>query len=334
MSLPRVLICGDIVWAHDEVKEMLGPIAEVVRMDSPNREHFFQHLNSTYANIVGIYRHNTSADRIGIFDAELVNTLPKTVAWIAHNGAGYDQIDIAACKARGIHVSNTPGAVDDATATVALYLIISTTRQFSKAERNVRAGNWKNGLQPAHDPSSLTLGILGYGGIGGRLAELAHAFPMRVIYHNRKPSPNAPSWAKYYANLHDMLKETDVLSVHIPLRAETVDFVGEKEIRSLKKGAIIVNTARGKVIDEAAMIAALKDGHLSAAGLDVYPDEPNITPELFDFPQVTLLPHLGTETQESQKRMEIRALQNLKDFFLEGKGKDIIPECRDMLAKF
>jgi glyoxylate reductase len=154
--------------------------------------------------------------------------------------------------------------VDDATATVALYLLISTTRQFSKAERNVRSGKWKTGLQPAHDPSSLTLGILGYGGIGGRFAELAHAFPMRILYHSRKPSPSAPSWAKYYGDLHEMLKETDVLSVHVPLKAETVGLVGEKEIRALKKGAIIINTARGKVIDEQSMIKALKDGHVSS----------------------------------------------------------------------
>ncbi|KDQ20001.1 hypothetical protein BOTBODRAFT_125531 [Botryobasidium botryosum FD-172 SS1] len=330
MALPKVLICGDIVWAHEDVKTLLGPLAEVILMDSPSREHFFQNVaeGGKYANIVAIYRHNTSADRIGIFDAELVKVLPGTLKWIAHNGAGYDQIDIAACKARGIIVSNTPGAVDDATATTALYLLVSAVRQYSIAERNVRSGKWKQGLAPAHDPSALTLGVLGLGGIGTRLAHLAHAFPMRVIYHSRNPNPDAPAWAEYFADREAMLRETDVLSIHVPLKKETEGLVGEKEIRALKRGSVIVNTARGKVIDEEALIRALKDGHLYGAGLDVYPNEPEVNPELFTFSNVTLLPHMGTETRESQHKMEVRALQNVQDYLTNGAGKDVVPEMK------
>ena len=166
----------------------------------------------------------------------------------------------------GIKVSNTPGAVDDATATTALYLIISTLRQYSRAERNLRNGAWKSGLNSgrAFDVTGKTLAILGMGGIGTRIAELARAFPMRVIYHNRRPADGAPSWAEYYSKeqLGAFLKEADVLAVSIPLRQETEGFVGEEMIRGLKKGAIIVNTARGKVIDEDAMIRALEDGHV------------------------------------------------------------------------
>lgn len=330
MSRPKVLICGDIVWAHDETKELLGEHADIVLMDSPSREDFYKRLGTDYAGTVGIYRHNTSADRIGIFDAELVNKLPSTVKWIAHNGAGYDQIDVHACKTRGIIVSNTPGAVDDATATTALYLVISAVRQFSIAERNVRSGKWKSGLVPARDPSVLTLAIFGMGGIGFRLAELARAFPMRILYHSRNPRPDTPAWAEYFPRerLAEMLAQTDVLSVHAPLKKETEGLIGEKEIRALKKGAYIVNTARGKVIDEAALIRAIKDGHLAGAGLDVFPDEPNVNPELLDLPTVTLLPHMGTETRDSQRKMEVRALQNLKDFFTSGGGKDVVPELK------
>lgn len=165
----------------------------------------------------------------------------------------------------GITVSNTPGAVDDGTATTALYLIISALRQFSRAEKNLHAGSWKQGLAPAHDPSSRTLGILGLGGIGLRTAELCRGFPMRVVYHSRSPAANAPAWAEYYASMEEFLKETDVLSIHVPLKEETVGLVGEKEIRTLKKGSVVVNTARGKVIDEEALIRALKDGHVSCA---------------------------------------------------------------------
>ena len=162
----------------------------------------------------------------------------------------------------GIIVSNTPGAVDEGTATTALYLIVSSLRQFAHAEKNLTAGNWKEGLPPAHDPSSRTLGILGFGGIGRRTAELARGFPMPVVYHSRRRAANEPEWAKYYEDFAEFLKATDVLSIHVPLNDETVGLIGEKEIRTLKKGSVIVNTARGKVLDEDALIRALTDGHV------------------------------------------------------------------------
>ena len=253
-------------------------------MDSPSRSDFYNNLgpNGKYSNIVGIYRENSSSSRIGIFDAELISKLPNTTKWIAHNGAGYDQIDVFACKDRGsftlscysyfnfycrgsvgIRVSNTPGAVDTGTATTALYLLISALRQFSIAERTIRSGKWRSGILPAHDSPAKTLGILGMGGIGQRFGEMAHALPMKKIYyHNRKPKADAPAWAEYVADLDEFLGKSDVLSVHCPLNAQTVGLIGEKEIAKLKKGSIVINTARGKVIDEAALIAALKSGHV------------------------------------------------------------------------
>ncbi|KAI0759996.1 D-isomer specific 2-hydroxyacid dehydrogenase [Trametes elegans] len=332
--MTRVLICGDLVWAHRECEDLFQGLAEVIRMDSPNRSDFFANLQpgGKYDGIVGIYRHNISADQIGIFDKELVSKLPSSVKWIAHNGAGYDQIDISACKERGIFVSNTPGAVDDATATTALYLLISALRLFAHAEQDLRTGKWKSSHRAgaAHDLTGRTLAILGLGGIGLRLAELAHAFPMRVVYHNRHPAPHAPAWAEYFPaeRLDEMLAGADALSVHVPLKKETEGLVGEDMIRKLKKGAVIVNTARGKVIDEDALIRALEDGHLGGVGLDVYPNEPEVNPRLLQFPNATLLPHMGTETSDSQKKMEIRALTNLHDFLTKGAGGDLVPEYR------
>jgi lactate dehydrogenase-like 2-hydroxyacid dehydrogenase len=328
----RIMICGDIVWAHDEVKVLFSDIAQVIRMDSSTRADFIDELkpNGKYAGIVGVYRHNSSADRIGVFDKETIRALPPSVKWIAHNGAGYDQIDIEECKRKGISVSNTPGAVDDATATTALYLLISTLRQYSLAERSLRALTWKppTTARYSHDPTGRTLAILGLGGIGLRLAELAHAFPMRIVYHSRHQVAHAPAWCEYFEDVVEMLGQADVLSLHVPLRSDTEGLVGEKWIRALKKGAIIINTARGKVIDEQAMIRALEDEHLSSVGLDVYPDEPKINPRLLEFPRITLLPHMGTENQDSQRKMEVRALTNLRDFLTKGKGQDLVPELR------
>jgi len=334
---PRILICGNLVWAHEEARQFFDGLADLVVMDSPNRADFLVGLKSggKYDQIAGIYRHNTSADRIGVFDEEIIDALAETgtVKWIAHNGAGYDQIDVLRCANKGISVSNTPGAVDDATATTALYLVISCLRNYAWAEQSLRQGTFKSGLDPgrAHDVTGRTLGILGLGGIGLRLAHLVHAFPMRVVYYSRNKSANAPEWCEYIDSLEGLCRESDVLSLHVPLRNETVHLVGEKEIRTMKKGSIIVNTARGKVIDEEAMIRALEDGHLSSVGLDVYPNEPLVNPRLLEFPQNVLLPHMGTENQDSQRHMEVRALTNLRDFLRDGQGNDLIPELRSKL---
>lgn len=167
----------------------------------------------------------------------------------------------------GIIVSNTPVAVDDGTATTALYLMISAFRHFSQAERSLRVARWKSDVSPsfAHDVTGKTLAILGLGGIGFRLAELAHAFPMRIIYHSRHKVLGAPDWCEYFEQerLDEFLGLADVLSVHVPLGPVTEGLVNGEMIRKLKKGAILVNTARGKVVDESALIKALEDGHVS-----------------------------------------------------------------------
>ena len=200
--------------------------------------------------------------------------------WIAHNGAGYDSIDIHACKARGIisatsiiahltwkldiYVSNTPSVVNDATATTALYLLIATLRKFTFAEYSLRQLKWKpDGISnDSRDPTGKTLAILGLGGIGMRVATFANTLSMCITYHSRHENPDAPAYCKYFEDVEEMLRQADVLSIHVPLGPETVGLVSERWIRLLKPGAVIINTARGRIIDEKAMISALEDGHV------------------------------------------------------------------------
>jgi len=244
-------------------------------------------------------------------------------------GVGYDMVDIEACNAKGIAVSNTPDVTIDATATTAFFLMISTLRQFTRLEHDVRAGLWRENAQSddMHDVTGRTLAILGMGSIGRRLAELARAFPMRIVYHNRRKVEDAPEWCEYFGSerLDEMLSIADVLSVHIPLSKATEGMIGREQIRKMKKGSVIINTARGPVIDEEALLDALEDGHLGGAGLDVYKDEPYINPRFLALSNVTMLPHVGTATVETAKNVELRVMTNLRDFLQDGKGRDQVP---------
>ncbi|KAK7691725.1 hypothetical protein QCA50_005125 [Cerrena zonata] len=325
---------GDIEYAVDESEEMFRDIAEIIHSPAGlSRADFFDACKpgGKYDGIQAIYRRDHTT--LGLCDRDLIEGLPTSVKWIAQMSAGYDQIDISACKKKGVYVSNTPGAVDEATATTALYLMISALRRFPQAERHARDGQWRVGhdVNTSHDLSGCTIGILGLGGIGMKLAEYAHVFPMRVLYHSRRKVEDAPEWCEYFEKerLEEMLGMADVLSIHIPLTKGNENYVDEKMIRALKKGAIIVNTARGGVMDDEALIGALTDGHLNGAGLDVFPEEPRINPRLIELPNVAILPHIGTGTYDTLKKMEIVALENIRDFLLTGIGKTVVPEMRD-----
>lgn len=162
-------------------------------------------------------------------------------------------------------MSNTPSAVDEATATTALYLLLATVRNFNWAERHLRQGGFSPipAIEAAsHDLYGLSIGILGLGGIGLRFVDMLQPLGMSVYYHNRRPAPQAPASVTYCQSLKYMLGKVDVLSVHMPLNAKTVGFIGEEELKSMKRGSIVINTARGKVIDEEALIRALQDGQV------------------------------------------------------------------------
>ena len=201
----------------------------------------------------------------------------------------------------GILVSNTPKAVDGATADVAMFLLLGALRRAWQPLSSLREGRWRGHSGLGHDPQDRTLGILGMGGIGTALAVRAAAFGMKIQYHNRHPVPEDcnPTRAAY-VSFDELLRSSDVISVHLPLTESTRHTLDREQFQKMKDGVILVNTARGPVINEAALVDALESGKLFSAGLDVYEEEPKIHPKLVENDKVVLLPHIGTATFETQ----------------------------------
>lgn len=252
-------------------------------------------------------------------NAELVAALPDRVKIIATFSVGYEHIDVAACKARGIVVGNTPDVLTDATADIALLLMLGAARGAHTGERTVREAKWgawaPTGML-GHHMTGKRLGIYGMGRIGQAVAKRARAFDMEIHYHNRsRLSPDGEQGARFYARAEDMLPYCDFLSINAPATAETTGFLNAERIKLLPDGAIVVNTARGPLVDDAALIAALKSGKLAAAGLDVYTGEPDINPGYRSLDNAFLLPHLGSATTETRNAMGFKALDNLDAFF-------------------
>ena len=241
---------------------------------------------------------------------------------LANFGAGTDHIDLDAARRAGIAVTNTPGALTDATADLAMALILMVTRRLGEGERELRAGNWI-GWHPTHllgtSLQGKTLGIVGFGRIGQATARRAAlGFGMKVVYARRKAlkALEALSGGEVTPlELDELMRVSDVVSLHTPATAETKGMIDARRIGLMKRGSYLINTARGNVLDEAALIAALKDGPLAGAGLDVYPKEPAITPELLTLPNVVALPHLGSATLETRAAMGMRAVENLRACF-------------------
>lgn len=241
---------------------------------------------------------------------------------LANFGAGTDHIDLAAANAGGLAVTNTPGALTDATADLAMALILMVTRRLGEGERELRAGKW-TGWHPTHllgtSLQGKTLGIIGFGRIGQAVARRAAlGFGMQVVYASRQARKAREALQELNAvemELDQLMQVSDVVSLHTPATAETRGMIDARRIAQMKRGSYLINTARGSVVDEPALIDALKRGHLAGAGLDVYPREPEITPELLTLPNVVALPHLGSATLETRTAMGMRAVANLEAHF-------------------
>ena len=243
-------------------------------------------------------------------DEHVLGLLPS-LRLVANFSVGYDRIDVAACAARGVAVTNTPGVVDAATADLAMALMLATRRRLVEGDRHVRAGGWTTpwfaGLFLGHDVGGATLGIVGLGRIGSAVARRARGFDMRVLYTQRH---EVETDLAQYRELDALLGEADVVSLHVPLSAETTGLIDARRLALLHDGATLVNTARGAIIDEDALVAELVSGRISA-GLDVYAHEPQVPEELWSLPNVVLAPHLGSATIETRSAMARIVVDNV-----------------------
>ena len=250
-------------------------------------------------------------DRI---DEELLARCPRLKV-VANIAVGYNNIDLAACTARGVMVTNTPGVLDDSTADLAFTLMLATARRLTEAEAYVRAGCWQGwhlkqllGVDVHH----ATLGIIGMGRIGQVIAKRALGFEMRVIYHNR--TRLAPAIEQRlnatWVTRDELLAQADFVVLQMPYSPQTHHLIGEAELKKMKPGAILINSTRGGVVDDAALIRALKSGTIRAAGLDVFEGEPKLNPGFLELKNVVLAPHVGSSTQATRRAMAMTAAQN------------------------
>ncbi|MEX1147102.1 MAG: D-glycerate dehydrogenase [Sphingomonadales bacterium] len=252
-------------------------------------------------------------------NADVIARLPDSVAVIACHAVGYDNVDLDAARARGIVVTNTPEVLCAATAEVAILLMLGAARRASEGDRLIRAGEWKRWSVDFMVGTEITgqrLGIIGMGDIGKLVARRARGFDMDIHYHNRKPLPaDKAEGATYHDSIESLLGVSDVLSINCPLTPATHHLLNEERIALLPRGAIVVNTARGSIIDDAALIDALRSGQVAAAGLDVFEGEPTVNPDYLALPNTFLLPHIGSATVTTRTAMGLRAIDNLDAFF-------------------
>jgi glyoxylate reductase len=246
-------------------------------------------------------------------DAATLDLLPD-LKLVANYGVGYDGIDVAACQARGVAVTNTPGVLDAATADLTFALILTVRRRVVEGGRYVREGTWGSGwAEPfllGDEVSGATLGIVGLGRIGQAVARRARGFEMRVLYAQRHESEAAADLGAERRELDELLGEADIVTLHVPLTGETRALIDARRLALLRDGACLVNTSRGAIVEEPALVAELVAGRIRA-GLDVYADEPNVPEELLELPNAVLTPHIGSATGGTREAMTRVLVDNI-----------------------
>jgi len=258
-------------------------------------------------------------------DENVINKLSNKVKIISNFAVGFGNIDIDAARKRNIVVTNTPDVLTDATAEIAMLLILAASRRATEGIKKAREKNWKWSADflIGKQLSGSRLGILGMGRIGRAVAKRARAFGMEIHYHNRKKlSPDLELKATYHQNVRSLFSVSDILSINCPSTKQTKDIINKESLEYFPKDAIIVNSARGDMIEDDAMIKALKDKKIYALGLDVYKGEPQINAGYLNLPNVFLLPHLGSATKKTRTDMADLAIDNIKEYFDTGNCKN------------
>jgi len=303
---PKVLVTREV---FDETLDYLAPHCEVDanQQDVPLAPAV---LAQRLADKDGVMCALT--DRI---DAALIAAAPR-LRVVANVAVGYNNIDVAACTARGVMATNTPGVLDDSTADLAWSLMLATARRLTEVEYYIRTGQWTGwrlkqwlGIDVHH----ATLGIVGMGRIGQAIAKRATGFEMQVLYHNRGPVAKEIEQRlnARYVGMQELLAHSDFVILQVPYSKETHHLIGEAELRAMKPTAILVNSTRGGVVDDAALIAALKAGTIRGAGLDVFENEPKLNPGFLELRNVVLAPHIGSSTEATRRAMAMTAAKNL-----------------------
>ncbi|KAG0240043.1 hypothetical protein B0O80DRAFT_503808 [Mortierella sp. GBAus27b] len=324
MTKDNILFLGTI--RHAKAKEAALAAKYNIHYSAPTRKELLdqvQKAKSEGISFRAIYRGFASHYTLGRVDEELLDQVPQGLEVIASVGAGYDFVDAVVATRNKQWVTNTPGVVDDATADATILLLLSTLRHQYEVEHAFR-----NGLATkpriGRDPTGMILGIVGMGGIGKAVAKRALALGMKVVYHNRRPvsvvddaSEEAQLLKKvvYYPTLDELLSVSDVVSIHVPLSAETRHLFKAEQLAKMKTGSYLINTSRGPVVHEEALVEALESGHIAGAGLDVFEHEPKPHPVLLNNMNVSLMPHLGAFTIDTITKMESLAMDNI-DLFL------------------
>lgn len=320
MSRPVVLMPGPM---NESVGTGLAEHFEVIRLweaDDPDAV-----LAERAKDITAVATGGTAID--GAF----LDRLPA-VQLVASFGVGYDKIDAAAAAERGVVVTNTPGVLDDEVADTALGLLLMTARELSRAERYLRAGSWTERAYPLTKAtlSGRTMGILGLGRIGEAIAQRAEAFGISIAYHNRHPKDVA---YRYYPTLHELASAVDILMIVIPGGDDTRHLVDASTLEALGPDGILINVARGTVVDEEALVEALRSNTILSAGLDVFEHEPAVHPALLDLPNAVLLPHVGSATIPTRNAMGQLVVDNLLAWRDTGKPLTPVQESTALVQK-
>ena len=335
---PKVLRVGQIEYAHERWNQ-LESIAEIIDCTSQSREEFIHDLKAKYLDVTCIARTFYSYSMTGKLDKEIAEAMSPTVKTLSHNGAGYDHIVVDEFTKKGIQVSNVTFPVEDPTADTAIYLMLGCMRNFQQGRELLRLGNWPNnggveaaGARKGNTPKGKVVGILGMGRIGRAIRDRLIPFKFnKIIYYNRnRLDPELEGTNAEYVSFDELLQSSDIIIVSMPLNESTTHMINPKTIEKMKDGVIIINIARGAIIDEQHLPKYLKSGKISSFGSDVFEKEPIVSPDLYNLPNVITLPHMGTHAIEALKYMEEWVVDNIECFINTGKVKTIVPEQYNM----